>query len=75
MKRLAMVLTAATALAMAPGQARAVTVEEAYARFASKLQAAQAAGNTTQAQAIDSEGSQLIASHCNGATCPHLKTP
>jgi len=43
--------------------------------FASKLQAAQAAGNTIQAQAIDSEDSQLIASPFNGATCPHVKTP
>jgi len=75
MKRLAMVLTAATALAMAPGQARAVTVEEAYARFASKLQVADAAGNTAEAQKIYSEGNQLIASHFGGATCPNVKAP
>ena len=75
MKLLAIVLTTATVLVMAPGQAQAVSLQEACARFASKLQAAEAAGNTTQAQTIYSEGSQLIASHFNGATCPNVKTP
>jgi len=75
MKHLAIVLTAATALAMAPGLARAATFEEASARFAAKLQAAEAAGHSTQAQATYGEGSQLIASPFNGATCPNRKTP
>lgn len=75
MKPLAILLTAATALALSPGRASAVTVDEACARFASKLQVAVAAGNTAEAQTIYSEGSQLIASHFSGATCPNVKVP
>ena len=76
MKSLAILLTAAAALAMAPGSAKAtMTVDQACARFASKLQAAVAAGNTAEAQKIYSEGNQLIASHFSGATCPNVKAP
>ena len=75
MKLLAILLAAAAALALSPGRASAVTVDEACARFASKLQVAVAAGNSAEAQTIYSEGSQLIASHFSGATCPNVKAP
>ncbi|MFZ0406877.1 MAG: hypothetical protein WAM11_02025 [Cyanobium sp.] len=75
MKHRAIVLTAAAALAMAPTQASAMSLEQACARFASKLQAAVAAGDTSQAQMIYTEGSQRVASNFNGATCPTVKAP
>jgi hypothetical protein len=76
MKFLAILLTAAAALAMAPASAIAtMTVDEACARFASKMQVAVAAGSTAEAQKIYSEGNQLIASHFGGATCPNVKAP
>lgn len=52
-----------------------MSLEQACARFASKLQAAVAAGDTSQAQMIYTEGSQRVASNFNGATCPTVKAP
>jgi hypothetical protein len=75
MKRLAIFLTAASALALVPSQASSMTLDEACARFASKLQTAVAAGNTSQAQMIYSEGSQMVATNFKGATCPNVKAP
>ncbi len=85
MKPLAIFLTAAAALSMAPARVGAMdmtapmtmpmTADQACARFAAKLQVAVAAGNIAQAQTIYSEGNQLIASHFNGATCPNVKAP
>ena len=91
MKPLAIFLSAATALAMAPLRVGAMdattpmtmpmptttpmSADQACARFASRLQAAVAAGNIAQARTIYSEGNQLIASHFNGATCPNVKAP
>ena len=59
----------------APSGAQAVSLDEACGRFASKLSAAQAAGDTQKAQTIYQEGSQRIASMFNGATCPNVKPP
>jgi hypothetical protein len=75
MKALAIFLSAASALALVPSQASSMTLDEACARFASKLQTAVAAGNTSQAQMIYSEGSQMVATNFNGATCPNVKAP
>lgn len=85
MKPLALFLSAAAALAMAPVRVGAMdmtmpmttpmSADQACARFASRLQAAVAAGNIAQAQTMYSEGNQLIASHFNGATCPNVKAP
>jgi hypothetical protein len=52
-----------------------VSLDEACGRFASKLSAAQAAGDSQKAQTIYQQGSQRIASNFNGATCPNVKPP
>jgi hypothetical protein len=70
------VMVAAALFALgAPSGAQAVSLDEACGRFASKLSAAQAAGDTQKAQTIYQEGSQRIASRFNGATCPNVKPP
>jgi hypothetical protein len=55
--------------------AKAVSLDEACGIFASKIQAALAAGDTAKAQKIYSEGTQRIASHFNGASCPNIQAP
>ena len=55
--------------------AKAVSLDEACGIFASKIQAALAAGYTAKAQKIYSEGTQRIASHFNGASCPNIQAP
>ena len=70
----AIALTALMALFI-PVSARAISLEQACSRFASKLNAAQTAGDTQKAQTIYQEGSQRIASRFNGATCPNVKPP
>jgi hypothetical protein len=52
-----------------------MSLDQACQIFASKLGAAQAAGNTQKSQMIYQEGSQRIASRFNGATCPNIKPP
>ena len=59
----------------APLGAQGVSLKEACGRFASKISAAQAAGDRQKAQTIYQEGSQRIASRFNGATCPNVKPP
>lgn len=66
--------TAAVALFM-PQSARAINLEQACARFAGKLNAAQSSGDSSKAQAIYQEGTQRIASRFNGASCPNVKPP
>jgi hypothetical protein len=61
------------ALTVAP--ARAVSLDEACAKFAAKLNAAVAAGDTKQAKTIYTQGSERVASRFNGATCPNVKPP
>ena len=60
---------------IAPAGVHAVTLDQACQTFASKLSAAQAAGDKTKAQTIYAEGSKRIASRFNGATCPNVKAP
>ena len=67
-------LTATALLAFAP-TVKAVTLDEACAKFAAKLSEAQASGDVDKAKTIYSKGSQRIASKFNGATCPNVKAP
>ena len=65
-------------LAMAMGTplaARAMNLDQACERFASRLTAAQASGDSQQAQTISQKGSQRIAANFNGATCPNVQPP
>ena len=74
--RFALLLSAAGLLALAaPLGAQAVSLEEACGKFAGKLSAAQAAGDTQKAQTIYQKGSAHIASKFNGASCPNVKPP
>ncbi len=69
-------LSAACLLALAaPLGANAVSLDEACGKFAGKLSAAQAAGDTQKAQMIYQKGSARIASKFNGASCPNVKPP
>lgn len=70
-------LAIATALLglMAPVGVQAVTLDQACQRFADKLSAAQAAGDSQKAQEIYAEGTQRIAGRFNGATCPNVQAP
>ena len=70
-------LVAASVLLVLGGPAgvHAVTLDQACQKFATKLSAAQAAGNNAQAQTIYTEGGKRIASRFNGATCPNVKAP
>lgn len=65
----------AVAAALLGLPAQAMSIDDACARFASKLNAAVQAGNTAQAQQIYQKGSQRIASKFNGATCPTVQPP
>ena len=67
-------LSAAALLASAP-TVKAVTLDEACAKFAAKLGEAQASGDADKAKTIYSKGSKRIASRFNGATCPNVKAP
>ena len=74
--RFALLLPAAGLLALAaPLSAQAVSLNEACGKFAGKLSAAQAAGDTKKAQKIYEKGSARIASKFNGASCPNVKPP
>lgn len=74
MKSLA-ICCSAMALSLLSLPARAMSLDDACARFSSKLNAAVQAGNTAQAQQIYQQGSQRIASNFNGATCPNVQPP
>ena len=74
--RSSFVLAIAALLALAaPLAARAVSLDQACGMFASKLDAAQASGDSQKAQTIYQEGTQRIAAKFNGATCPNVKPP
>ena len=74
--RLSLVAVAAAFMACAvPSAARAISLDQACQRFADKLNAAQAAGDTQKAQQIYAEGTQRIAGRFNGATCPNVQNP
>jgi hypothetical protein len=75
MKLLSLALLAALATGL-PGPAQAKpSLEQACARFSSKVDAAVAAGDTAKAQQIYTEGSKRVAANFNGATCPNVKAP
>jgi hypothetical protein len=75
MKLLSLALLAALATGLAgPAQAKP-SLEQACARFSSKMDAAIAAGDTAKAQQIYKEGSKRVAANFNGATCPNVKAP
>ena len=74
--RFSLLLSAIGLLAIAaPLGAHAVSLDQACGKFAGKLSAAQAAGDTQKAQMIYQEGTQRIASKFNGASCPNVKPP
>jgi len=75
MRTSAIACIAATAALLLPMTARAVSLEEACARFADRLNSAQSSGDIQKAQAIYQQGSQRIAARFNGASCPNIKTP
>jgi len=58
-----------------PLGARAMNLDQACQKFASRLSAAQASGDSQQAQTIYQKGSQRIAANFNGATCPNVQPP
>ena len=60
-------------LLTAPG--RAMNLNDACARFATKLGSAQASGDTAKARKIYAEGNKRVAQHFNGASCPNVKAP
>jgi hypothetical protein len=74
--RFSLLLSVAGLLALAaPLGAQAVSLDEACGKFAGKLSAAQAAGDTQKAKMIYQQGTQRIASKFNGASCPNVKPP
>jgi hypothetical protein len=74
--RLPLAAAAAAFVACAvPSAARAITLDQACQRFADKLQAAVATGDTQKAQQVYAVGTQRIAGRFNGATCPNVKAP
>lgn len=75
MRSAAIACIAATASLLLPMTARAISLEQACARFAERLNSAQSSGDIQKAQAIYQQGSQRIASRFNGATCPNVKSP
>jgi hypothetical protein len=66
---------AAAALGVAAAPASAISLDDACARFASKLSDAVKSGDPAKAQQVYSIGSQRIASRFNGASCPNVQPP
>jgi hypothetical protein len=73
--RSSLAIAAALLGLVAPVGVQAVTLDQACQRFADKLSAAQAAGDSQKAQEIYAEGTQRIAGRFNGATCPNVQAP
>lgn len=74
--RFPLVAAAVALLACAvPSGASAISLNQACQRFADKLTAAQATGDTQKAQKIYAEGTKRIAGRFNGATCPNVQAP
>jgi hypothetical protein len=73
--RSSLIIAAALLGLTAPVGVHAVTLDQACQRFAEKLSAAQAAGDSQKAQQIYAEGTQRIAGRFNGATCPNVQAP
>ena len=68
-------LAGVTLLGLTATPARAIDLDQACARFASKLNAAVQSGDSAKAQKVYQVGSQRIASRFNGATCPNVQAP
>lgn len=62
-------------MTIATSPARAVSLDQACATYAEKLNAAVAAGDTQKAKTIYQQGRDRIASKFGGATCPNVKAP
>jgi N-acetylglucosamine kinase-like BadF-type ATPase len=75
MKLLSFGFLAALAMGLSgPAQAKP-SLDEACARFSSKLESAVASGDSAKAKQIFKEGSKRVADNFNGATCPNIKAP
>jgi hypothetical protein len=75
MKLLSFGFLAALAMGLSgPAQAKP-NLDEACARFSSKLESAVASGDSAKAKQIFKEGSKRVADNFNGATCPNIKAP
>ena len=61
--------------AVSAGPARAVSLDQACATYAQKLNAAVAAGDTQKAKTIYQQGRERISSRFGGATCPNVTAP
>jgi hypothetical protein len=70
-----MAALAAGPLALSGSAQAKPSLEQACARFSSKLDSAVAAGDTAKARQIYQEGSKRVAANFNGATCPNIKAP
>ena len=68
-------LVVASGLLMAVTVRAAMTLEQACATYASKVNDATASGDLTKARKIYAEGGKRVASRFNGATCPDVKAP
>jgi hypothetical protein len=75
MRTAAIAFIAAVTSLLLPMTAQAISLEQACARFADRLNSAQSSGDIQKAQAIYQQGSQRISSRFNGATCPNVKYP
>jgi len=74
--RFPLVAAATALLAWAvPSPASAISLDQACQRFADRVSAAQAAGDTQKAEEIYAKGTQRIAGRFNGATCPNVQAP
>lgn len=75
MKLLSFGFLAALAMGLSgPAQAKP-SLDEACARFSSKLESAVASGDSAKAKQIFKEGSKRVSDNFNGATCPNIKAP
>ena len=60
---------------IAAGPARAVSLDQACATYAQKLNAAVAAGDAQKAKTIYQQGRERISARFGGATCPNVTPP
>ena len=75
MKLLSFGFLAALAMGLSGPAHAKPSLDEACARFSSKLESAVASGDSAKAKKIFKEGSKRVADNFNGATCPNIKAP
>jgi hypothetical protein len=63
------------AVTVAPAPAEAMSLNQACARFASRLDEAVKSGDMAKAQEVYKTGTKRVASRFNGASCPDVKPP